>query len=429
MWPQGYTRGGGLGTSVVKPFRIAYLVSHPIQYQVPLLKRLADHPDISLQVYFMDDQGARRRLDPEFGVSFQWDIPLLDGYSWHLLRNRSPWGSSDRFFRFAHPGVISILRRDRYDALIVHGYAHATEWMAFFGAWASHTPLLLRGESTLLGRRSVWISIVKRLLLGGVLRRIAGALAIGTLNRAFYRSYGVPEGRIFSVPYAVDNDRFQAEADRLAGARSSLRNALGWPHDLPVILYVGKLIPKKRPLDLLEAYSRIVVDHPAALVFVGEGSERDRLMRESRLRGLDLVFITGFVNQTEIVRYYAAADLLALPSSHEPWGLALNEGMCFGLPVIASDAVGAAPDLVRDRDNGFIYPVRDIDALARALETLLADPERRRRMGARSREIVGAFSYEADVQGILTALRTVARGATAVTGAGVVRGQGDGGVQ
>jgi glycosyltransferase involved in cell wall biosynthesis len=414
----------------VKPFRVAYLVSHPIQYQVPLLQRLAAHPDIGLHVYYMDDQGTQRRLDPEFGVSFRWDIPLLDGYTWHSLRNRSPWATSDHFLRFIHPEVIAILRRERYDALIVHGYAHATEWMAFAGAWASHTPLFLRGESTLLGKRSVWRSLVKRLLLGGMLRRITGALAIGTLNRAFYKSYGVPESRIFSVPYAVDNHRFQTEADRLRGSRSSLRDALGWPQDVPVILYAGKLIPKKRPDDLLEAYARISADHPAALVFLGDGSERDRLIRDAQLRGLKWVFVTGFVNQTEIVRYYAAADMLVLPSGHEPWGLALNEGMCVGLPVIASDAVGAAPDLVRQAENGFLYPVGDIDALTRALGTLLADPARRRRMGDRSREIVAAFSYEADLRGILEALHHIARETTAIPGrAGVTGSQSQRGVQ
>jgi glycosyltransferase involved in cell wall biosynthesis len=423
--------GGDEGRKLaVKPFRVAYLVSHPIQYQVPLLKKLADHPDITLHVYYMEDQGGQRRLDPEFGVSFQWDIPLLEGYAWSCLRNRSPWATRDHFLRFIHPEIIAILRRERYDALIVHGYAHATEWMAFVGARASHTPLLLRGESTLLRKRSVWRSMVKRLLLGGLLRGITGALAIGTLNRAFYRSYGVPESRIFSVPYAVDNHRFQTEADRLRGSRSSLRAGLGWPHDIPVILYAGKLIPKKRPGDLLKAYARGLADHRAALVFLGDGSERKWLVRESRLRGLDQVFVTGFVNQTEIVRYYAAADLLVLPSGHEPWGLALNEGMCVGLPVIASDAVGAAPDLVRHGENGFVYPAGDIDALARALGILLADPNRRRQMGDRSREIVAAFSYEADLRGILEALHHVAREADAVPGtAGVTGSQGHRGVQ
>ena len=392
----------------VPPHRVAYLVSHPIQYQVPLLQRLAAHPEIALHVYFMDDRGARRHRDPEFGVPVQWDIPLLSGYPWTLLRNRSPLAAGDSFLRFLHPAIVGILRRERYDAIIVHGYAHATEWLAFLGAWWSGTPILLRGESTLRPRRGA--GAVKAAALRTLLRRIWGALAIGTRNRDFYRAYGVPEGRIFSVPYAVDNARFLGDAERWRASRADLRRALGLAVDLPVVLYAGKLIPRKRPSDLLHAYAEVAATHPAALVFLGEGSERRALEAAIAQRGLSGASITGFVNQSEISRYYAVADVLVLPSSHEPWGLVLNEAMCFGLPVIASDAVGAAPDLVRPDENGLVYPTGDVPALARALRRLLADPDERARMGARSRELIGAFSYDADIRGILEALRRVAGG-------------------
>lgn len=407
--PAGHRRTVGSEAVAAKRFRVAYLVSHPIQYQAPLLRRLSGHPEIDLVVYYMDESGAQRRLDPEFGVAVRWDIPLLDGYAWHLLRNRSPWPDAGHFLRFVHPEIVTVLRRERYDALIVHGYAHATEWLAFLGAWASRTPVLLRGESTLLGRRPLWLALARRFLLRALLRRVRGALAIGTLNREFYRAHGVPEDRIFPVPYAVDNDRFQAEAEQLrATPRAALRDRLGWPRDLPVILYVGKLIPRKRPMDLLEAYLRLLPDCPAVLVFVGEGSERRRVEAAATGRGGAHVRVTGFLNQGKISRCYAAADVLVLPSSHEPWGLVLNEGMCFGLPVIASSVVGAAPDLVRPEENGVVYPVGDVDALARALRRLLEDRDRCTRMGVRSREIVATFSYDVDLWGILEAVRRVA---------------------
>ncbi|HXX37952.1 MAG TPA: glycosyltransferase family 4 protein [bacterium] len=389
------------------PFRLAYLISHPIQYQVPLLRRLAAHPEVDLTVYYMDDVGAREYRDPEFGVAVRWDLPMLDGYVWRVLPNWSPIPDADHFLRYIQPSVVAVLRRERYDALIVHGYAHATEWLAFLGAWASRTPILLRGESTLLSRRRPWVRAAKRLVLGPVLRRMQGMLSIGALNRTFYLAYGVQEARIFSVPYAVDNERFMADADRLRPERAALRRQLGWPEDLPVILYSGKLIPKKRPLDLVDACSRLAGDCAAALVLMGDGPLRGEVEAEVFRRGLEHVSVTGFVNQTEIPRHYAAADVLVLPSGYEPWGLALNEGMCFGLPVIASDAVGAAPDLVRDGENGFVYPTGDTQALAGALRRVLVDSGRRAWMGARSREIVSAYSYEADVRGILTALHSV----------------------
>lgn len=408
--PGGIALSSAVTSSQPPNFRVAYLVSHPIQYQVPLLQRLAAHPQLALHVYYMNDQGARVNRDPEFGVSFGWDIPLLEGYPWTLLRNRSPWPGGEHLFGYIHPSIAGVLTRERYDAVIVHGYAHATEWLGFLGAWRSGTPILLRGESTLLGRRTPWVAAAKRLALGTLLRRIHGALAIGTRNREFYRAYGVPDDRIFWVPYAVDNARFRAEADRWQSSRASLREALGLPRDLAVVLYAGKLVPRKRPLDLLEAYARVAADHPCALVFLGEGAERPRLEAAAARHRLSRVSITGFVNQSEIGRYYAAADVLVLPSEHEPWGLVLNEGMCFGLPVIASDAVGAAPDLVHAGQNGFVYPVGDVPALAGALRHLLDDPARRAHMGARSRDIVAAYSYDADIEGILAALQRVTGG-------------------
>lgn len=394
-------------------FRVAYLISHPIQYQVPLLQRLARHPEIDLQVYYMDHQGVRPRRDPEFGVPVQWDLPLLDGYAWTLLRNISPWPEADHFLRFIHPGIIPILYHGRFDALIVHGYNRATDWLAFLGARLSRTPLLLRGESTLRqeatrrGRRPLWVAVAKRILSWALLRRVDGALAIGILNRQFYQAYGVPEARIFSTPYAVDNERFLAEAHRLAPSRAVLREQLGGPAGFPVVLCVGKLIARKRPMDVIEALAQVADRHPAVLVYVGEGGERHHLTEAAARRGLRHVIITGFVNQTEISRYYAAADILVLPSGHEPWGLVLNEAMCFGLPVVASDAVGAAPDLVRPGENGFVYPAGNVEVLAGVLKGLLADPVARARMGARSREIVAAYSYDADLRGILDALHAL----------------------
>lgn len=386
-------------------FRVAYLVSHPIQYQAPLLQRLASHPEISLHVFYMEL--PKGRSDPEFGIPIQWDIPLLEGYPWSRLCNVSPFRRTSGFLRFVHPGIVSALMRGRYDALIVHGYAHCTEWIAFVTAWARKIPLLLRGESTLLRRPPWWLDFVKSLLLGMLFRKAAALLAIGRLNREFYRSYGAPEDRIFFVPYAVDNDRFFSDVGRLTGARRALRQRWGWPEDLPVVLYVGKLIPRKRPMDLLDAYARVIREAPAGLVYVGEGSERKRLLDVARAQGLRWVAVTGFLNQTEISRCYAAADLLVLPSSHEPWGLVLNEAMCFGLPLIASSAVGAAPDLVKQGENGVVYPVGDVSELAKALRLLLTDPQLRKRMGQRSREIVSRYSYEADIRGILEALHSV----------------------
>jgi len=105
--------------------------------------------------------------------------------------------------------------------------------------------------------------------------------------------------------------------------------------------------------------------------------------------------------------FYAASDCLVLPSEYEPWGLVVNEAMAAGLPVIVSDKVGCAADLVRSGENGVVYRCGDLAALAKALGVVVTDADRRRCWGRRSREIISGWDYQADVQGIVGALEQV----------------------
>jgi glycosyltransferase involved in cell wall biosynthesis len=204
----------------------------------------------------------------------------------------------------------------------------------------------------------------------------------------------------------VDNDFFFQQRDTLCIQKSELKRELGIAPETPVILYVAKLIPRKRPLDLLRAFEGL--EPRAALVFVGEGVLRGELDAYAHAKQIADVGFVGFKNQTELPRYYAMADIFVLPSAYEPWGLVINEAMCFGLPIITTDGVAAAYDLVKE--NGFIYPIGDVTALRSRLQELILDPERRARMGRKSLEIISGWNYDADVQGILHALEFVRSG-------------------
>src|SRR5262249_55949913 len=158
-------------------------------------------------------------------------------------------------------------------------------------------------------------------------------------------------------------------------------------------------------LDVLEAVNVLKGDPCASVAFVGDGPLRSELTQYAQTHKLHNVHFFGFRNQTEIATCYAMADLLVLPSSYETWGLVVNEGMCFGLPIIASDQVGAAADLVRHGDNGFIYPVADIMALSECLRSVLKDEIMRGCMGRRSMEIIKNWNIDQDVEGFLEAMR------------------------
>jgi glycosyltransferase involved in cell wall biosynthesis len=301
----------------------------------------------------------------------EWDVPLLDGYRYLTLRHLTRRPDVGRFSGLLNPSVVDVLRRERFDVLAVHGWAHATHWLAFGCAFAFGIRLLLRGESNGLGEPTGPKRLMKRAVLGSLFRRARGVLAIGKLNEQFYRSYGVPIEKIFRSPYAVDNAFFRRASERLRREYRRLRQEEGIPEEAHVFLFVGKLVPSKRPLDLIRACRHISERRAVFLLFVGNGPLRDvveRQVSELRTSGGRVV---GFRNQTELPRFYAMADTLVLPSTFEPWGLVVNEAMNFGLPVIVSDRVGAGADLVIPDQTGWVFRAGDPLALAYAMERRL----------------------------------------------------------
>lgn len=274
-------------------------------------------------------------------------------------------------------------------------------------AFTFKIPVLIRGESNLLPALPPWKSALKRIVLRNLFCRTSAFLAIGRYNADFYRAYGVPQEKIYLIPYAVNNDFFLSQADKLANCKGELKRELGIAPDLPVVLYSGKLIKKKHPSDLLRAFEYVSKTQKAVLVYVGAGSLEPELKQYAEARHLPVVF-AGFRNQTELPKWFAIADVFALPSGEEPWGLVVNEAMCFSLPVVASDQVGATGDLVRGGVNGFVFRTGDARSLSEHLQLLLSDPVLRARFGQKSREIIEYWSYRENVNGILTCLEHLA---------------------
>lgn len=388
-------------------YRLAALTSHPIQYQTPLFCKLAAHPEIDLTVYFCWDFGVEQeQYAPEFNTKIKWDIPLFEGYKYKFLPNLSPKAASS-FLGQINPSIIKELQKNQYDAIWIHGYATLSNLLAFLGAWLCKTPILFRGESHLQNNRPLWRSAVKSGILPLLFKGVSAFLPIGSLNRAYYQYYGVPNEKMFLTPYAVDNEFFSDRFRTLNGKREQLKKEMGMAVDLPVILFASKMIPRKRPMDLLKAYVKIQERIDAALVLVGDGIERTVLEAYAKDHNLKNVYFTGFKNQTELPCYFAIADLFVLPSIDEPWGLIINEAMNFGLPVVTTEVVGSAPDLVKNGRNGFTYPVGDIDKLVNCLSKLLLQPGLRESMGECSLERIAEWSFKEDVEGISAALEYV----------------------
>ncbi len=385
---------------------MAVLISHPIHYQVPLFRKLAQRFDIDLTVYFCCDEGVTARFHKDLAVEYRWDIPLLGGYRYRFLRNWSPRPDLGRFFGLCNLGIVLELWKHRYDVLMVHGYSYFVNLIAMAVARILGTVVLFRGETVMRGK-SLWYRRLPKAMILGLMRRSVDAyLAIGSRSREFYLRQGIEATRVFFTPYCVDNDSFMTGANQGRLDRERLREGLNVPAEIPLVFYCGKLIHKKRPDDLLRAFAPLA--DRAALAFVGDGPMRKGL--ESAAAALKYVRFLGFRNQSEMPGLYGGADVFVLPSSAlEVSPLVLNEAMCAGLPIIVSDAVPSARDFVTDDDNGYIYPVGDVEALSRCLKLLVDDPERRTRMGQRSKERIAPWNYDACVGGIMEALNFVAK--------------------
>ena len=402
-------------------YKLAVLTSHPIQYQAPLFQKMAQQSEIDLTIYFCWDFGVSgKTYDAEFGKEIKWDIPILEGYKYKLLKNFS-FEPSSKFWGQINFGIIEELIANKYDAVIIFGWNSPTNWLAFLTAFLNGTPVFLRGENPLNQEflKPEWKREVKKIILGWLFKHISAFLYLGEENKKFYQYYGADNAKLFFCPYAVDNERFISKAQSVN--REAFRKKLGVKKDDVVILFVGKLIGKKRPMDLLKAYEILqsagrkaqsvinrrfaLSDLRMALLFVGDGALRSELENYVQKNNLKNVNFVGFKNQTEMPEYYALADILVLPSeSGETWGLVANEIMCFAKPVIVSDVVGCGPNLVKPGENGYIFPLGDIEKLSQYLKNLIKNPRKIKSFGQKSFTIIQNYSYEKDIDCILKAL-------------------------
>ncbi len=383
--------------------RLLIVTTHAIQYYAPLYRELSRRPGLDIKVAYATDCGLRSSFDRQFGMRVLYDRPLGDGYEYVVLPEHvgceTVPGPLDR----RNWSVWHHVREA--DAVYLASFLSVTDLVAAASATAGGKPILYRSESTLLTPRGRLRDLARGLVMPRLFSRVAAGLYIGQRNKEYLRRFGVPDERLFFSPYCVDNDFFLAEAERLAPRRTELRSSFGLTPDLPVALFSGKLISKKQPLLLLEAFEKIQAAVPSQLLVVGDGELRPEIERAIAQRRIPRVVLAGFINQSRIPEAYAAADLLVLPSNfEETWGLVMNEAMCFALPVLASDLVGGAADLVSESVTGRIFAHHSSGDLARVLGAMLRDREALSRMGAAARRRVADYSVLRAADGIVHAL-------------------------
>ena len=380
-----------------RPVRIVAVFPEPTPYRAPLLDRIAASPGVDLAVVYAAGTVAGRtwRVEPRHRATYLRGL-RLPGAS-RLLHHDYP----------VTPGVVPALGELQPDVVVVSGWSTFAAQAAIAWCGIKGIPYLLVVESHDEGPRAGWRRTVKGTVVPPIVERAAGLLVTGSLARDSMVARGAHPERVRIFANTIDVEEFGRRVDELAADRRALRSTLGVGEDDVIVLSVARLAPEKGLGTLVRAVAG-AGDSRLVLVVAGEGSERVRIEALARELGVRLV-LAGDVEWERIVELYAAADVFALLSEREPWAVVVNEAAACGLPLVLTDRVGAAHDLLRNGENGALVAAGDVHGVATALRALAGDPALRRRQGARSRELARDWGYGPSVDGFLDAVREAAQ--------------------
>ncbi len=367
--------------------KLAIITTHPIQYNAPFFKMLAQRNKVDVKVFYTWSQTEGEiKYDPGFGKNITWDIPLLEGYNYSFSRNTASIPTSASFNGIVNPDLINEIKNWNPNAILVYGWSFNSHLKVLFH-FKNKIPILFRGDSTLLDKQSFVKSVLRKVFLKVVYRNINYALYAGEANKNYFLAHGVSKKQLYFMPHAIDNKRFKSTSDSNLKA-IELRNKIGIAKDDLLFLFVGKLEPKKQPMLLLNEFKKINTNNH--LLFVGSGILENEL--KSSAESFANIHFLGFQNQSEMPDFYAACDVFVLPSSgpEETWGLAINEAMATGKAILASDACGAVYNLVND--NGFIFKRNDNFDLLLNLKSF--NSKNVKQLGNNSLKIITDYSFE-----------------------------------
>ncbi len=362
-----------------QPRRLALVVSHPIQYYVPLYQRLARREELEIRVFYTWHAGEKAVLDRGFETPVAWDIPLTEGYEFELVPNVARDPGTHHFFGLRNPSLIAQLTAWRPDVVHVTGWAWWSHLQLLRELHRRRVPVLFRGDSHLLDapcRGPRWWA--KRAMLARIYSWPSALLYVGKANRAYYEAFGVGETRLQYCPHSIDVRRFAEPSGVYELEAAEWRRSLGITEDRRVLLFAGKFERKKQPVALMRAMFE-QPNEKLLLVLVGGGELQDDVCRLAA-QAPDRFRVLPFQNQTRMPIVYRLADLFVLPSAFgETWGLAVNEALACGRPVLVSDRVGCAADVV-DETCGKIFPWHSTQAMMGAVQEMTSNRDRLREL-------------------------------------------------
>ena len=337
--------------------RLAIISTHPIQYYAPVFRLLAQRKKLHLKVFYTWGNAAQVQYDPGFGKTITWNIPLLEGYEYLFVPNTSKKPGSHHFWGIVNPTLVQEVLAWQPSAVLIYGWNYHSH-LHLMWRLKGKVPVWFRGDSNLLDPQPEWKTLLKKLLLRQVYRLVDRAFYVGTENKRYYLAYGLHEEQLVFAPHAIDNTRFADSPERQYQTQADLwRNSLGISPQAILILFVGKLEPKKNPALLLQVVQEYNARYhqPLQLLFVGNGVLEESL--KASAAGDSNVFFLDFQNQGKMPLVYRLGQLFCLPSRGpgETWGLAVNEALACNRPVLVSERVGCGVDLVKEGSSGLIF--------------------------------------------------------------------------
>ncbi|WP_232366170.1 glycosyltransferase family 4 protein [Methylocystis silviterrae] len=376
--------------------RLAVVTSHPIQYQAPLFRALAQRCD--LHVLFAHRATKADQAAAGFEVPFDWDVDLTSGYSSTFMRNVSSQPSLEAFSGCDTPDVGGALVQYAPDAVLLMGWHLKCYWQSIWACRRAQLPVMVRGDSHLNTPRRLIKRVGKAMVYPLALRVFDAALYVGEQSRRYWLHYGYPTDRMYFSPHCIDNDWFAERAT--LRARAELRRACGVEEGVTLALFAGKLEPLKRVADIVGAVAQCrATGERIELMVAGTGKLHDSLQHVAAEAGVPYHAL-GFCNQSRMPSVYAAADILVLASESETWGLVANEALACGKPLIVSDRCGCAYDLAADGTAGSVFHCGDVADLAQSMRRLIDQPPSHDAIAAKANR----YSIDTAANGIVEAM-------------------------
>ncbi|HZE86370.1 MAG TPA: glycosyltransferase family 4 protein [Puia sp.] len=369
--------------------KLAIVTTHPIQYHAPWMIRLAEK-GIQIKVFYTWEQARSGTLyDPGFGKDIKWDLPLLEGYDYQFVKNTSSRPDNRHFRGIINPDLNKEIEAWGPDSLLIFGWNYHSHLrcMRYFH---KKVPVIFRGDSVLLHEKKGLWKLARRLFLNWVYRYVDYALYVGTHNKSYFLKHGLHASQLIFAPHAIDIERFAEPTPDYLRRAESWKKELNIPANHITVLYAGKMIPVKNPgfvIDLAEACKGL----PVSFILVGNGSLKPSLQKLAK--GNKRIIFLDFQNQTLMPAVYRLGDVYIMPSLSETWGMGINEALACGRPVMASEEVGCAADLILENRTGITFKADDIEKCARFLQELCRDRQRLADMGNDAASLIQFFTF------------------------------------